>query len=381
MIGAIVLVAVLATAPPAAPTLEFKPVAPGVWKATVGSPEDLTLLTAAGAQPDASGLGRLPRAEFPFPANAIHASTDQGHVALRFPLALDEDVYGLGVDFKSMRRTGSTFQLHVDHWGGVPGRTHAPVPFYVSTKGYGVFVDASRYITVSVGVGVRLAATAKPPVVDRTTHGNDWAATPRSDAVEMRVPAPGVDVYVFAGPTMMDAVRRFNLFCGGGALPPKWGLGFMTRTPLAYTASQVLDEIAAFRSRGIPLDMIGLEPGWHDHAYPTSFEWDPMRFPNPAELPRQARSAPRPSQSLVQPLRVADGSALCEAAAVRGFASGLEWHRARLLDAGGADGLCRSLALEDRRTRVRRVGRIQDRRGGWLRLLALARPGRVPVRS
>src|SRR5207344_1924347 len=109
----------------------------------------------------------------------IQASTDQGHVRLRFPLALDEDVYGLGVDFKSMRRTGSTFQLHMDHWSGVPGRTHAPVPFYVSTKGYGVFVDASRYITVSVGVGVRLASTGKPPVVDRTTHPDDWAAMPR----------------------------------------------------------------------------------------------------------------------------------------------------------------------------------------------------------
>ena len=34
-------------------------------------------------------------------------------------------------------------------------------------------------------------------------------------------------------------------------MPPKWGLGFMTRTPTAYTAAQVLDEIAAFRSRGI----------------------------------------------------------------------------------------------------------------------------------
>ena len=27
--------------------------------------------------------------------------------------------------------------------------------------------------------------------------------------------------------------------------------------------------------------MIGLEPGWHDHAYPTSFQWDPTRFPDP----------------------------------------------------------------------------------------------------
>jgi alpha-D-xyloside xylohydrolase len=79
----------------------------------------------------------------------------------------------------------------------------------------------------------------------------------------------------------MDAVRRYNLLTGGGALPPKWGLGFMTRTPTSYAADDALKEIAEFRRRGIPLDMLGLEPGWHDHAYPTSFEWDRTRFPDP----------------------------------------------------------------------------------------------------
>ena len=267
-------------ATPAAP-LDFKQVQPGVWKATVGTPEDLTLLDAAGAQPAREALATLPAASFPFHDGDSVGRHDGGRVALRFPLARDEEIYGLGVDFTSMRRTGLTYQLHVDHWGGRAGRTHAPVPFYVSTRGYGVFIDTSRYITVSVGLGVRLASADKPPVVDRTTQSKSWAALPRADAVEALVPAPGVDVYVFAGPTMLDAVRRYNLFCGGGALPPKWGLGFMTRTPTAYTAAQVLDEIASFRSRGIPLDMIGLEPGWHDHAYPTSFQWDPARFPDP----------------------------------------------------------------------------------------------------
>ena len=280
-LSAAFFIATLTAGVAAATPLVFTEVAPGVWKATVGTPEDLTLLGAAGATPSRDALARLPAAVFPLPANAADGRVAGGRVALRFPLALDEDVYGLGVDFKSMRRTGSAFQLHVDHWGGTPGRTHAPVPFYVSTKGYGVFIDSARYLKVNVGLGVRLAAPAKPPVIDRVTHPDEWAALPRSDAVEAEVPAPGVDVYVFAGPTPMDAVRRYNLFGGGGALPPKWGLGFMARVPTAYTAAQVLEDVASFRIRGLPLDMVGLEPGWHDHAYPTSFEWSPRRFPDP----------------------------------------------------------------------------------------------------
>jgi alpha-glucosidase (family GH31 glycosyl hydrolase) len=261
--------------------LTFRPVAPGVWKATLGTPEDLTLLSAAGATPDRAGLGAMVSGPVPLAADTSFGRLMGGRVALRFPLALDEDVYGLGVDFASMRRTGLSFQLHVDHWNGRTGRTHAPVPFYVSTKGYGVFIDSSRYLTVSVGLGVRTAAALKPPPIDRTSRAHNWAEFPRSDSIEVLVPASGVDVYVFAGPTMLDTVRRYNLFCGGGALPPKWGLGFMTRTPTAYTATEVLDEVAAFRTRGIPLDMIGLEPGWHDYAYPTSFQWDRGRFPEP----------------------------------------------------------------------------------------------------
>ncbi len=266
---------------PAAAPLRFRPVAPGVWKATIGRPDRLTLLTAAGVAPKADALRRMPAASFPLAQDEAEGRVSNGKVALRFPLALDEDVYGLGVDFRSMRRTGAAFQLHVDHWGGRTGRTHAPVPFYVSTKGYGVFIDSSRYVNVHVGVGVRLAAAKKPPVIDRTTDGKRWSSLPRADSVEALVPAAGVDVYVFAGPSMMDAVRRYNLFGGGGALPPKWGLGFMTRTPTGYTAQDALNEVAEFRKRDIPLDMLGLEPGWHDHAYPTSFEWDKTRFPDP----------------------------------------------------------------------------------------------------
>jgi alpha-D-xyloside xylohydrolase len=284
--GALLLLSAIATAqaPSGAPETvqpQWNEIAPGVWEASVGVPERLTLLGAAGQLAKRGALAKLARAEFPFAPGASRARVAGGKVALRFPLEPDEEIYGLGVDFKSLRRTGSTLKLHVDHWGGVPGRTHAPVPFYVSSRGYGVLVDSARYLDFYVGVGVRLEAQHKPPVVDRTTGGKAWSSLPRSDSVEALVPAPGARILVFGGKTPLDAVRRYNLFSGGGALPPKWGLGFMTRTPTAYSAQEALAEVAEYRKRGIPLDMLGLEPGWHDHAYPCSFEWDKTRFPDP----------------------------------------------------------------------------------------------------
>jgi alpha-D-xyloside xylohydrolase len=98
----------------------------------------------------------------------------------------------------------------------------------------------------------------------------------------MLVDAPGADIYLFAGPTTLDAVRRYNLYTGGGVLPPKWGLGFLHRVPTLYTAADVLEEVDGFAERGYPLDVIGLEPGWQSAAYPGTFVWDSTRFPDPS---------------------------------------------------------------------------------------------------
>lgn len=295
--GLLVFVPGAVAAIPAAVSPRWTEVAPGVWKTTVGKADSLTLLGAAGGTPARDALARLPKAAFPLDRGEIEGRTFNAKTTVRFPLAANEDIYGLGVDFASMRRNGGVFELHVDHWDSkraITGRTHAPVPLYVSTKGFAVLFDTARYLKVTVGHGVRLAAKDKPPVIDRTTNrimptetGGQpvdarWQANPRSDSIEVLANAPGMDVYVFAGPSPLDAVRRYNLFAGGGALPPKWGLGFLNRVRSQYTAAQVLADIAEFRAQGIPLDMIGLEPGWMSHAYPCSFEWDQTRFPDPA---------------------------------------------------------------------------------------------------
>ena len=90
----------------------------------------------------------------------------------------------------------------------------------------------------------------------------------------------GVDVYLFAGPTPRDAVRRYNLFSGGGAMPPLWGLGMKYRTHTRFTAKDVLDIATEIREERVPCDVLGLEPGWHTHAYSCSFVWSDKRYPD-----------------------------------------------------------------------------------------------------
>jgi alpha-glucosidase (family GH31 glycosyl hydrolase) len=263
-------------------TLRWQEIQPGIWKATVGRPERLTLLKAAEVVPNRAALEKLPRVSFPLPPEKIAVSMHDHKIYLRFPLEREEQLFGLGLNFQTVNQRKRVLDLHVDHYGGVDnGRTHAPVPLYVSSKGYGVLIDAARYIRVYAGTGVRVN-TEHPPVLYNRNTDKDWDAQPYSDAVEILVPAGGVEVYVFAGPTPMNVVQRYNLMNGGGCLPPKWGLGFTQRVPSLYTQDDVLKEVADFESHGFPLDFVGLEPGWQSMAYPCTFEWDTTRYPDPS---------------------------------------------------------------------------------------------------
>ncbi|WP_223151263.1 TIM-barrel domain-containing protein [Chitinophaga varians] len=270
--------------------LKWEQVAPGVWKTTVGQPDKVDLLTTAGGSPRREALQKLGDLSFPLPQADCNAEIKEGKVYLRFPLQESEQLYGLGLQFKTVNRRGQILNLHMDHYEGRDdGRSHAPVPFYISSSGYGVLINSARYITVYAGTGVRVNSQHPPKAYDRNTDP-DWSAQPYSDAVEMLVPTTGTEIYVFAGKNTMEVVQRYNLFNGGGVLPPKWGLGFTHRMPTLSTAEQVKAEASAFSQHGFPLDFIGLEPGWQTKAYPCTFEWDKSRFPDPAGFVKEMQA-------------------------------------------------------------------------------------------
>jgi alpha-D-xyloside xylohydrolase len=175
---------------------------------------------------------KMPGVNFPLSQNDISGTINDAKTYLRFPLEKEEQLYGFGLNFQTVHQRGKILQLHMDHYGGKDnGRTHAPVPFYVSSKGYGVFINSARYITVYAGSGVRKDSKDPPPEKDRNTD-KSWSSRPYSDAVEILVPAAGVEVYVFAGPTTLDAVRRFNLFQRWWCVTPTLGFGFYTKSKI-----------------------------------------------------------------------------------------------------------------------------------------------------
>lgn len=288
--------------------LQWESVAPGIWKAKVGQPEKLDLYHAAGVAPRQDALLSMGSVDFPIKREDINATQTDGKVYLHFPLDSTERIFGLGLNFKTVDQRGRILRLHMDHYGGRDdGRNHAPVPLYVSSKGYGVLINSARYIDVWVGTAVQRDSKNPPEVRDRNTNPN-WSANPHSDNIEMLVPAQGTEIIVFGGPSMMDAVRRYNLFNGGGCLPPKWGLGFWHRTPTLYNEQDVLTEVQQYKEKNFPLTVIGLEPGWQSIAYPCSYEWDKTRFPNPQRLVDSLKKQGVETNLWINPYVVPDGT-------------------------------------------------------------------------
>lgn len=257
---------------------------PGIWKITAGTPEKVNLLSELNILPRYDILNQMEETPLPFSPDEIVIEQQDGKTYIRFPLSEEEKIYGLGLHFKTVEQRGRVLELHMDHYGGRDnGRTHAPVPFFVSDRGYGVLINSARYIRAWVGTGIRKDSQHPPVARDRNTDPA-WEAQPYSDNLEFLIPAEGVEIILFTGKTMQEVVQRYNLYNGGGCLPPRWGLGFWHRVPTLFTDKEVEEEVARFEEHGFPLSVVGLEPGWQTASYPCTYEWDPHRFPDPAEF-------------------------------------------------------------------------------------------------
>ena len=270
---------------------------PGIRKLTFGEPESCV----PSAQPYrkaplAEAIAALPEPETaPFPPEEIRFTVSPRGCRLELPLRPGEDLYGFGLQLKSLRQTGKkrTLRVNSDPVADT-GDSHAPAPLYFSTAGYGVLLDTARYATFYTGGNTPFSRReAAAPAGDiKLTEAELYAASGATAPVVAEIPvARGVTLYLFSGPTLLDAVRRYVLFCGGGCLLPEWSLGNWYRACGTATETEVAALARELREAEIPCDVLGLEPGWQSHAYSCSLRWSEERFPHHRELVESLRNS------------------------------------------------------------------------------------------
>lgn len=169
----------------------------------------------------------------------------------RFCLPEDERFFGLGDQARDRIEHRGTRR---DLWGRNV-KEYIPIPFVISTRGYGLLVQSTRRVWYDLGA---------------TSH--EWFAFEAEDE--------HLDLYVIAGPTPLEIIDRYTQITGRPFLPPRWALGLWYICHVQSDARGFLADAQAFRDRGIPCDCIGLEPGWMDTFYDASVEkkWSDERF-------------------------------------------------------------------------------------------------------
>lgn len=93
----------------------------------------------------------------------------------------------------------------------------------------------------------------------------------------------GVDYYFSYGPELDRVIAGYRRVTGEASLMPRWAFGLWQSRERYQTAQEVLDVLAGFRSRGIPIDNIVQDwQYWKPDAW-GSHEFDQTRFPDPAQ--------------------------------------------------------------------------------------------------
>ncbi len=273
---------------------QVRKVAAGIWSVSFGEqerfkPTDVKMkgLTAA--------LEKLKTTNRPaIDLSSIRFSQTAKGALAEFVLDSAEQVYGFGLQSNTFQQRGMRRDIRINSWAvGNVGFGHASMPFYISSRGYGLLVNTARYVTFYMGAQNRLERSVKlksalkqadqsvaesPAALYNKNYGTS------NDASIVVEGAKGMEILVFEGPAMREVIERYNLFSGGGSLPPLWALGFKYRAKGDFDAAQVTKMSRYFRDKQIPCDMFGLEPGWQSAIYSCSFSWNPKKFANPDSL-------------------------------------------------------------------------------------------------
>ncbi len=183
-----------------------------------------------------------------------------------FDLHYDEHIFGFGEDFGRLDKRNIEKRLWIQEgFGNASPAAYKQTPFYVSTRGYGLFVNTSNAIRFDVG---QREHTALSILVQDT----EW-----------------MDFYLIAGETIKDILPRYTAITGQPGVPPPWSFGlWMSR--ITYTHQTEVEQVAEqLRQHQIPCDVIHLDTGWYEQEWVCDLKFSPTRFPDPAGMMRRLR--------------------------------------------------------------------------------------------
>ncbi len=217
------------------------------------------------------------------------------YMCQRLALDVDELIYGLGERFTPIVRNGQSVTVWNEDGGTSTEQSYKNVPFFLSNRGYGVFVNHPESVDFEIAT----------ETVNRTAF-----------SVEGEL----LDYFIFCGDTMKDVLCRYTDITGKPSLPPRWSFGLWLSTSFttSYDEKTVMSFIDSMFERGIPLSVFHFDCCWMKPFHWTDFLWDSDVFPDPEGMIRRIHERGVKVCVWINPY-IAQQSALFAEGAERGY--------------------------------------------------------------
>ncbi len=176
-------------------------------------------------------------------------------------LGVGECVYGLGERFTPFVKNGQVVDLWHEDGGTSSEIAYKNIPFYLTNRGYGVFVNHPEQVSFEVG-------------------------SEKVERVQFSVPGEMLDYCLIYGPTPKEVIERYTALTGRPALPPAWSFGLWLSTSFttSYDEATVTSFIQGMADRDIPLHVFHFDCFWMKEFQWVDFEWDRRLFPDPEAM-------------------------------------------------------------------------------------------------
>ncbi len=177
-----------------------------------------------------------------------------------FVLFPGEAIFGLGEHYSTLNKRGQTVHLwNFEGCGNSSNRAYKNIPFFLSTRGYGVYVNESKPITFWVG--------------SRELCKNMFA-----------VEGDLIDYYFFYGPDFKKILYNYTELTGKAPVPPKWSFGAWMSRISYHTQEEVLEVAARLRKDKYPFDVLHIDTDWFEKDWFCDWKFDKKKFPDPKEM-------------------------------------------------------------------------------------------------
>lgn len=189
------------------------------------------------------------------------------YMSQRLSLSVDELIYGMGERFGPFVKNGQTVVTQNKDGGTSSHQSYKNVPFYLSSRGYGIFVNHPETVEFEVG-------------------------TEQVSKCGFSVKGEKLDYFFINGPAMKDVLVRYTDLTGKPSLPPQWSFGLWLSTSFTtdYNTDTVLSFVDGMLSRGIPLSVFHFDCFWMREFHWSDFLWDSRVFPDPQDLIRNIKN-------------------------------------------------------------------------------------------